>query len=40
VLLVADRGLRRAEWMDPALALGLALAVWLGIRPRLREYAV
>lgn len=40
VLAVADRGLRRAEWMDPALALAIALAAWLGIRPRLREYAV
>jgi hypothetical protein len=40
VLVVADRGLRRAEWMDPALALAIALAAWLGIRPRLREYAV
>jgi hypothetical protein len=40
VLLVADRGLRRAEWLDPALALAIALAAWLGIRPRLREYAV
>jgi hypothetical protein len=39
VLLVADRGLRRAEWMDPALALAIVLAVWLGIRPRLREYS-
>ncbi len=40
VLLVADHGLRRAEWLDPALALVIALAAWLGIRPRLREYAV
>jgi hypothetical protein len=40
VLGLADRGLRRAEWLDPALALAIALAAWLGIRPRLREYAV
>ncbi len=40
VLVLADAGLRRAEWMDPALALAIALAAWLGMRPRLREYAV
>jgi hypothetical protein len=39
-LIVADRGLRRAEWLDPALALAIAVAAWMGIRPRLREYAV
>ena len=36
---VADRGLRRAEWLDPAFALAIALLGWLGIRPRVREYA-
>lgn len=40
VLALADGGLRRAEWVDPALALAIALAAWLGMRPRLREYAV
>ncbi len=35
----ADSGLRRAEWVDPAVALVLALFAWLGIRPRVREYA-
>jgi hypothetical protein len=39
VLAQADVGLRRAEWLDPALALAIALAAWLGIRPRLREYS-
>jgi hypothetical protein len=34
-----DAVLRRAEWLDPAFALAIALAVWLGIRPRLREYS-
>jgi hypothetical protein len=35
----ADRGLRRAEWLDPAFVLAIALLGWLGIRPRVREYA-
>lgn len=39
VLTLADRGLRRAEWVDPILSLIIALLAWLGIRPRLREYA-
>jgi hypothetical protein len=39
VLVLADAVLRRAEWLDPAFALAIALAVWLGIRPRLREYS-
>ena len=39
VLVLADAGLRRAEWLDPLFALGIALAAWLGIRPRLREYS-
>ena len=39
VLVLADGGLRRAEWLDPAFALAIALAAWLGIRPRLREYS-
>jgi hypothetical protein len=34
-----DRSLRRAEWLDPAFALAIALLGWLGVRPRLREYA-
>jgi hypothetical protein len=34
----SDRGLARAEWLDPAFALAIALLIWLGIRPRLREY--
>jgi hypothetical protein len=38
-LAAADRGLRRAEWLDPAFAFAIALLGWLGIRPRLREYA-
>lgn len=38
VLLLADRSLGRAEWLDPALALAIVLAAWLGIRPRLRDY--
>jgi hypothetical protein len=38
-LAAGDRGLRRAEWLDPALSLAIALLGWLGIRPRLREYA-
>ncbi len=36
----ADRTLRTAEWADPLLALAIGLAAWLGVRPRLREYAV
>jgi hypothetical protein len=40
VLYLADRTLRRAEWLDPVLALAIALAAWLAVRPRLREYAV
>jgi hypothetical protein len=35
----ADRGLRRAEWLDPAFVVAIALLGWLGIRSRLREYA-
>ena len=31
--------LRRAEWLDPAFVLGVALLAWLGVRARLREYA-
>jgi PAS domain S-box-containing protein len=33
-----DSGLKRAEWMDPAFALMIALLGWLGLRPSLREY--
>jgi hypothetical protein len=35
----ADAGLGRAEWLDPAFALAIALLGWLGIRSRLREYS-
>ena len=35
----SDRSLRRAEWIDPAFALAIVLLGWLGVRPRLREYA-
>ena len=34
----ADRGLRRAEWLDPAFVLAIGLLGWLGVRSRLREY--
>jgi hypothetical protein len=40
VLAEGDSGLRRAEKLDPAFAIAIALLGWLGIRPRLREYAV
>lgn len=36
----ADRSLRMAEIVDPFFALAIAVMIWLGIRPRLREYAV
>ena len=39
VVAESDRGLGRAEWLDPAFALAIALLAWLGVRPRLREYA-
>jgi hypothetical protein len=39
VIAASDRGLARAEWLDPALAIAIALLAWLGVRPRLREYA-
>jgi hypothetical protein len=39
VLRLADLGLRRAEWLDPGLALLIAAASWLGVRGRLREYS-
>jgi hypothetical protein len=39
VTAASDRTLRRAEIIDPVLALAVALFAWLGIRPRLREYA-
>jgi hypothetical protein len=35
----ADRGLRQAEILDPICAILIALLGWLGMRPRLREYA-
>jgi hypothetical protein len=35
----ADRGLKSAEIWDPGLAIAIALLAWLGLRPRLREYA-
>jgi hypothetical protein len=34
-----DGSLRRAEWLEPAFAVALALCAWLGVRARLREYA-
>ncbi len=34
-----DLGLKRAEWLDPAFAIAIALLAWLGLRPRLREYS-
>lgn len=34
----SDRGLARAEWLDPAFAIAIVLLTWLGVRPRLREY--
>lgn len=33
-----DAGLKRAEMLDPLLALALAALAWLGLRGRLREY--
>ena len=33
-----DGTLRRAEWLDPAIAIAIALLTWLGVRTRLREY--
>jgi hypothetical protein len=38
VIASGDRGLKRAEIVDPTLAILIALLAWLGIRPRLREY--
>jgi hypothetical protein len=35
-----DAGLKRAEWLDPAFALAIALLTWWGLRPRFREYSV
>ena len=34
-----DGSLGRAEWLEPAFAVALALCAWLGVRARLREYA-
>jgi hypothetical protein len=34
-----DGGLKKAEWLEPAFALAIALCAWLGVRSRLREYA-
>jgi hypothetical protein len=39
VMTIADAGLKRAEWLEPAFALAIVLAAWLGIRPRLKEYS-
>jgi hypothetical protein len=39
VIASADRGLAQAEWVDPVIAIALALLGWLGLRGRLREYA-
>jgi hypothetical protein len=38
VLAEADKGLKRAEIADPALAIAIAALAWIGVRPRLREY--
>jgi hypothetical protein len=38
VIASGDRGLKRAEIVDPTLTIIIALLAWLGIRPRLREY--
>jgi hypothetical protein len=34
-----DGGLKKAEWLEPAFAVAIALCAWLGVRARLREYA-
>jgi hypothetical protein len=34
----AEAELKRAELVDPGLAILIAFLAWLGIRPRLREY--
>jgi hypothetical protein len=39
VLTEGDAGLRRAEKLDPVFAFAIAILAWLGIRPRIREYA-
>jgi hypothetical protein len=39
VTAASDRALRRAEWLDPAFALVIALLAWVGVRSRLREYS-
>ena len=35
----ADASLRVATWVNPLVSIFIALLAWLGIRPRLREYA-
>jgi hypothetical protein len=35
----SDLALARAEWLDPAFALAIAVLAWLGVRARVREYA-
>jgi hypothetical protein len=40
VVIKGDGGLRRAEWLDPAFAIAIALLTWWGLRPRFREYSV
>ena len=40
VLAQGDRRLRSAEWIEPAFVLAIALLAWLGVRARVREYAV
>jgi hypothetical protein len=34
-----DSSLTRAEWLEPAFAIAIAVCAWLGVRARLREYA-
>ncbi len=38
VISEGDAMLRRAEVLDPAFAIAIALLAWLGLRPRLKEY--
>jgi hypothetical protein len=40
VLDKGDGALSRAEWIDPVVAVGIALLTWLGLRARIREYDV
>jgi hypothetical protein len=40
VVAKGDAGLKRAEWLDPLMAVVIALLTWWGLRPRFREYSV